>query len=370
MNKKIGIDARLWNETGIGRYIRNLVWGLDSKIYADNTYVIFLLKKDYDQVHFTYPHMEKRLMDVKWHTLQEQIFVPNILTREKLDLVHFPYFSVPMFYQKPFVVTIHDLIIDHFSTGKASSLPFIAYHTKRFGYKTVLRNAINKSEHILTPSMSTKKEIIDHYGASTGKITVTPEGVDKELIRNKASVVGRGNYFLYVGNVYPHKNAESLVDAFSRLYSEGSKMKLIFVGKEDYFYRRLKKYVTTQQVKNVEFAGFVTDSVLAKLYKNASALVAPSLMEGFGLTVLEAMSMGVPIVCSDIPAFTEACGTVPVYFNPLETQSITDALTRMTEMNLKEKKNRAKLGITQSRKFSWDKMVSETVKIYESCTCL
>lgn len=369
---KIGIDARLWNETGIGRYIRNLVRGLDSEKYSNNRYIVFLLKKDYDAVEFKHPHIEKRLLDVKWHTLQEQVVIPNILTREKLDLVHFPYFSVPMFYKKPFVVTIHDLIIDHFSTGKASSLPFIAYHTKRYGYKMVLKNAINKSKHILTPSNATKKEIIDHYNASAEKITVTPEGVEKIFSYNKNDksrpLPIKNKYFLYVGNVYPHKNAERLVDAFLRLGKEEAKMRLIFVGREDYFYRRLKKYTQDNNISNVDFMGHVTDAQLSKLYKKAAALVLPSLMEGFGLTVVEGMSMGVPVVCSDIPAFVEVGGTVPLYFDPNDTQDIADSLLRIVELSFQEKKKKELLGIKQAKKFSWEKMIQQTVTAYEDST--
>src|SRR3990172_10967707 len=160
---KIGIDTRLWGETGVGRYIRNLVSEL-SKIDFKNSYVLFALNKNEKKIKSAIRNSQFviRLTDIKWHTLEEQLRFPAILNKENLDLVHFPYFSVPIFYDKPLVVTIHDLILHHFPTGEASTLPSPFYWLKLIGYKFVISNAAKKAKKIITVSNATKKEIIDH----------------------------------------------------------------------------------------------------------------------------------------------------------------------------------------------------------------
>src|SRR5258708_17511829 len=131
---RIGIDARLWNETGVGRYIRNLVQNL-AEIDPYNHYVLFLCKKEFHSLSLPGNNFEKRLADFRWHSLEEQYRFPRILAVEKLDLVHFPYFSFPLFYSGKFILTIHDLILHHFPTGKASTRSLLYYQIKLLGYK-------------------------------------------------------------------------------------------------------------------------------------------------------------------------------------------------------------------------------------------
>src|SRR4030043_2146073 len=115
------------------------------------------------------------------------------------------------------------------------------------------------------------------------------------------------NYFLYVGNAYPHKNLERLIQAVSKLGFLD--FKLILVGKEDYFYKRLKTKAKKVSLEGkVIFYGGIGRGELSYLYKNAQALILPSLMEGFGLPGLEAMAAGCPVICSDIPVFREIYG--------------------------------------------------------------
>ncbi len=179
---RIGIDARLWNESGVGRYTRNLVLQLQ-EIDKENEYVLFVLDKDKEEILKQVQNDKFSLAkaDIHWHTIEEQLKFPQILDEENLDLVHFPYFSVPIFYNRPFVVTIHDLILHHFPTGQASTLPFPFYWVKLFGYRFVIFMTAKKSRKILTVSNATKQEIVDHLGVSSEKIVVTYEGIEASL---------------------------------------------------------------------------------------------------------------------------------------------------------------------------------------------
>ena len=128
---RIGIDARLWNQTGVGRYIRNLVLNLHD-IDKTNNYILFVRKIDFEEIQKQIVNSNWKIVNVniKWHSLEEQINFPKILEKQKLELIHFPYFSVPVRYKGPFIVTIHDLIMDHFPSGNASTLPTPFYYLK------------------------------------------------------------------------------------------------------------------------------------------------------------------------------------------------------------------------------------------------
>jgi hypothetical protein len=172
---KIGIDGRFINETGVGRYIRNLMDGLGT-VDKKNSYVVFLRKRAFEE--FTPPNArwEKRLADIPWHSVAEQLFMPAILYREYLDLLHVPYFNVPLLYFGKFIVTIHDLTILHFDTGKATTLPYVFYKFRRLGYYISLLKAMFWSEQVIAVSKTTKQEILDHFDVAPEHISVIYEG--------------------------------------------------------------------------------------------------------------------------------------------------------------------------------------------------
>ncbi len=171
---KIGIDGRLINQTGVGRYIQELINNLQL-LDKVNTYLIFLPADTAQKFKVQNSKFKVQGINIRWHSLKEQILMPWILWKEHLDLVHFPYFSVPIFYPGKFIVTIHDLILDHFDTGKASTWPWFIYKLKRLGYKLVMWIALHRAAKVITVSEATKKEIVDHYKIKPEKIEVTYE---------------------------------------------------------------------------------------------------------------------------------------------------------------------------------------------------
>lgn len=363
---RIGIDCRLWDQTGVGRYTRNLVLNLQ-KIDKKNNYVLFARNQDLDSIKKEIKNKNWRIVsaDVKWHSVSEQFKFLKILNKEKLDLVHFPYISVPVFYNRPFVITIHDLIPWHFSTGKATTLFYPLYLIKVLFYKLVIRAAAQKTKKIIVPSKATKKEIIDHLKVSKEKIEMVYEGADA-AINHQSLVKKYGKYFLYVGNAYPHKNLERLMLAFN-LISKGDKdLKLILVGNKDFFYRELEEKNPSDKII---FYGKASDEELASLYSNAIALVLPSLMEGFGLPVLEAMTNKCPVLASDIPSIKEVAGDFAVYFDPKNISDILDKMKYISSKNFNREKI-TKDAYEKSREFSWEKAARETLKIYESSLSL
>ena len=361
---KIGIDCRLWDETGVGRYIRNLVRQLQS-IDNKNEYVLFVLSKDYEALksEIKNPKWTIEEADIRWHSIAEQLEFPRILNRENLDLVHFPYFSVPIFYKRPFVVTIHDLIQNHYASGRASRLPFLFYYVKRIGYNRVLGNAVKKAKKIIVPLNCVKDDLIKTLKIPGDKIIVTPEGFDTNIKKGEVSEnvlkATKNPYFLYVGNAYPHKNLGMLIEGFNNIKKNNAK--LLLVGRRDFFYKRLEK----KGYKNVVFLHNVTDSDLYHLYAHSIAAVSSSLMEGFGLFPLEALGARTVPIVSNIPSFHEVCGDLAIYFDPRDSEDIAGKLTQVLKLKDSERQDLKKKALVWLKKFSWEKMAQETLAVYE-----
>jgi len=365
---RIGIDARLIDETGVGRYIRNLIQEL-TLLDSSHTFVVFLLPSAYKEFHLPAGRWEKRIANVHWHTIQEQVVMPIVFRKAHLDLVHIPYFAIPIFYTKPYIVTIHDLTVLHYQTGKATTLPYILYFLKWIGYYLVLRIGLAKAKHIIAVSKTIKEDLRQSFGMSKDKITVTYEGVDKKMSNVKCLPVRQAGqmsnvklpYFLYVGNAYPHKNLHFLIQAFAKFKesSQGKDFHLVFVGSDTSFYTHLHTFVDTLPCKDaIQFTGAITDEDLVGAYTYAHALVFPSLSEGFGLPALEAIRFGCPVICSDIPIFHEILQEYVTYFDPKSVASLVSVLTNVS-------KKRVVPGMNILARYSWKTMAAQTLAIYE-----
>lgn len=199
---------------------------------------------------------------------------------------------------------------------------------------------------------------------------MTYEGVD-ELFEDQISggAFCHSNYFLHVGNLYPHKNIEIVISAIKKLKEEFRiPVKLLIIGKEDFFYRRFKDEVNKYGLdKEIIFCGEVPDSFLRDAYRNALALISPSLMEGFDLPSAEAMINNCLVLASDIPAHREICDNSAVYF---DLQSGDDLLCKIKEIYKHGRgfyKEKIKSGKSRALLFKWKDMAKKTLDIYENC---
>jgi glycosyltransferase involved in cell wall biosynthesis len=368
---RIGIDARLWNESGIGRYIRNICLGLQ-KIDSKNDYVLFVLPKNKEEVEKEIIGKNWKIVSVniKWHSIKEQTSFPRVLAKENLDLAHFPYQqSVPVLYKRPYVVTIHDLIKHHFVTGKSSTNPYWLLGFKMLFYKILINQAARNAKKIITVSNTTKDEIFDHLMVNKKNIEVIYEAAD-DFSPSSFTKLNIGKYFLFVGNVYPHKNPDNLIKAF-KIVSEKADIKLVFVGRQDYFYKKLKNEVSSLvREGKVIFIENADDKMLSNYYENSICLIRPSLMEGFSLPPLEAMSCGTLVMASDIPVHRELFDDNVFYFDPKD--SVDMSVKMLYVLNLDEKVREEKItkGKNLAKKFRWEDAARKTLKIYEGSSGL
>lgn len=363
--KRIGIDARFYGPIGkgLGRYTQEII---DNIIALDreNEYVIFLRKENFNEFKTNNPRVKKVLADIKWYGLAEQIVFPFYILRERLDLIHFPHFNVPLFCPVKFLVTIHDLILIKFPTARATTLGPILYKIKNLAYKIVISSAVKRAKKVLAVSEFTKNDIIKQFKTKPEKVIVTYEGV-AELNDSFKKGIEKLNspYLLYVGNAYPHKNLEGLIKVFAQIKKNLPDLNLVLVGKEDYFYSRLKKYA--ENFSGIIFPGFVPDRDLAELYANALAYVFPSFYEGFGLPPLEAMAHGLPVVSSDKTCLPEILRDAAIYFNPEDENDMKDKIERV----IKDENLRADLrsrGYLQAKKYNWSECAEKTLGVYKN----
>jgi len=322
--KKIGIDARLYSQTGVGTYLRNFLHYLDSSDLNGKIIYVYLMDNDYDKASFRNKAIIKRRANYHWHGFGEQLGFVMTLYSDNLDLMHFTYFSYPILYFKPFISTVHDITPLTYKTGKASTRNPFVYQVKHWIFRLVLRNQLLFSKSIITPTATVKNELIKIYGQFVKqKILVIGEGVNyeiKDVNENKSLKKRYKDFFIYVGNFYPHKNVGRLIEAFSNLKTSAV---LILIGPDDYFYRR---FFSRRINRKVQFVKSPSLANLVYFYKNAKALIHPSLSEGFGLPLIEAVFLGCPIIASDIPVFQEILKGRYLSFDPQNSLDIKDKI--------------------------------------------
>lgn len=373
---RIGIDARLYGleHAGLGRYVVNLVDELLKKSHR-HQYTLFVTSKHVAD--FTPSERLKIVtVDIPVYSLREQILLPVIFKREKLDLLHVPHFNAPILYPGKMLITIHDLI-KHYSTGKETTTraPWL-YQLKRFGYQTVISAVVNRANHLLTPTDYVKNDVVSKFKLNPDKVTVTYEAVGNHLKpvtlkdKEKKALLQKHHlqqpFIVYTGSVYPHKNVDLLLEAI-KTHNQNKEvdLQLALICSRSVFWERLNLKIKTQNLSNsVKLLGFVDDADISRLYSLALALVHPSKMEGFGLTGLEAMKLGLPVLSSNATCLPEVYGDAALYFDPNNLSELVFLLENL----IKDKDLRDSLiqkGYKQAQKYSWSKMAKETLAIYQ-----
>jgi glycosyltransferase involved in cell wall biosynthesis len=275
-----------------------------------------------------------------------------------VDIVHYPYFepffiTIPAIKKSKTIVTVHDLtplvFKEKFPAGIKGNIKW-----------RLQKNSLKKADAIITDSLSSKKDIASHFRKLDKKIAL--EATRKFKLPDK--------YILYVGDVTWNKNLPRLIEAVNK-----TKYPLVIVGnafkKDDHDYSNpwnqdLKKAKElASRNNNIISLRFVEDEELVALYNSAHLFLMPSLYEGFGLPILEAMQSGCPVVCSDKGSLGEVAGNAAWFVNPTDVGSIIQGIEKVFE-DEKVRKNLIDEGFSQAKKFSWKKTADETVKVYEN----
>jgi glycosyltransferase involved in cell wall biosynthesis len=377
-NMRIGIDARFYGgeqSKGLGRYTQKLIENL-ARLDKQNEYYIFLQEQEYKTWNINTDNFNRILAPYHWYSLTEQLFLPLKIKNVELDFMHFPHFNVPLFYNGPFIVTIHDLIISRFPTERATTLGPWLYKIKQVAYHRVIKHAAEAACKIITVSNYSKQDIVDYFKLPEQKIAVTYEAADLKEVKEvpeeeKKKVLSHykinAPFILYVGNAYPHKNLEILLEVVKIMKKKKElNWKLILVGKKDYFYQRLEQLAWAMDVeKDVVFTGFVPDHDLPALYQEAIAYIFPSRYEGFGLPPLEAMSNGTPVLSSKQACLPEILGDAALYFEYQDVYGIINQIEKIIKNQNNIRRDLITRGLKKVREYSWERMARQTLRIYE-----
>ena len=368
---KIVIDMRIYGPEpgGPGRYNQKLLENL-IKIDTHNQYILLFESKPDNLPHLPM-NFSIKIVNIHWYSFKEQFILPFILNKIKPDLVHFTHFNVPLFYNKAFVVTIHDLIMTRFPSRKTSTLNKLFFVIKRLAYNITIKHAVKKSKNIIAISKFTAQDIIKYFkldNKQAEKIKTIHNGVDFPVVENNIKANLPSKYLLYVCNAYPHKNLYFLIKAFKKFIISHPEYYLVLVGNKNYFYNKLKDYTNKlfdQQKEKVIFAGFVPDNKLASYYNQATAYVFPSLYEGFGLPPLEAMHFDTPVLSSDQSCMPEILGNAALYFDPKNKEDLLNKLEQIISgQDLRNKLTNT--GQEQIKLYSWYKTAQEIQQLYKT----
>lgn len=378
MNPRIAIDARMAQHTGVGRYVRNLINALAARddpwsylVIAnptdDPTAVWDWLSVPEDKL----PRIEVASFarPVPIYSLQEQAWLPKVITARGAALFHAPHFNIPIWSPVPVVATIHDVI---YLSHPASAPGFLA---RRYA-AWMLRKTARSAARVITVSAAAADAIAAALPLRREDLVVIPHSAEEmarwvgQVRRGGAAMINRRildlpRFILAVGNHLPHKNLPALIAALAELKSLGfPRLVLALAGPRGRGTRAVESAARRLGVgEQVIILGEVADRDLAWLYNSAALLVHPSKAEGFGLPVLEAMAAGCPVVASDIPALRELGGDALNLCPPDKPEAFAAAIARLL-LNSKVAEEAGRRGVERSRGFSFAEAAARTAAVY------
>lgn len=379
---RIGIDCRTilnpsaGEKAGIAHYTYHLVKSLLDLSHTDDFVLFFdyrardvakeFIRPNVKIVFFTFSQYKKYLPFFYSHVL-----VAANITAEKLDVYHSPANIIPLRYAGKFCITTHDLAIYR--------RPDLFPKNQGFSLKYIVPQSIHRAKKIISVSESTKHDIQDFFSVDQKKIEVIYEGVDHKrfskfppredyrgYLRGRYKI--RNDYILFVGTLEPRKNLIRLLEAFYKLLSDNPEYKrkyqLLLAGAKGWLYDTIFEEVKSRGLSaNVLFSGYIDEKDLPLLYQNATIFVYPSLYEGFGLPVLEAMASGAPIITSNLSAMPEITGTAAMLCDPTDVEGLASAMQRFLE-DEKLRTSYSERALAQAKKFTWEKCAAQTFQIY------
>lgn len=370
---RIGLDARYIQNRyhGIGRYAFELLRGL-SRVGPQHTYVVFwnpnLPNSRFDlRPQLEHPRIEAVAYGVPLYHPQDQFLLPILARRHRLDLFHVPYFAAPLLVPCPLVLTIHDLILDRYPAYMPSGW------ARRY-YRTMMQLGVRRASGVVVVSEATRRDLVAHYHTQESKVVVAPLAADAgfrpvgeaEIAAVRQRYRVPDFFILHVGARRPHKNIEALVRALARIRDQVPHA-LVLVGEWD---RRVPDPVPALvrqlglEERIIEIKA-VQEADLPALYGASTACVVPSLIEGFGLPVLEAFSCGVPVVTSNCSSMPEVAGDAALLVDPNSDESLAASLLKVLTMpGLRE--SLRERGLAQAARFTWERTASRTLALYQA----
>lgn len=354
---RIGINALYLIPGAVGGteiYLRELLAALAALDPANEYFVFTNLETQSDlvpkQANF---HWKPQAVHGRFRPgriLWEQLILPFEVARYRLDVLLNPGFTAPIFSPCRQVTVFHDLQHKrHPEYFRWFDLPF---------WRFLLWAAAYRSQRLIAVSEATRSDLLRFYRIPKERVAVIAHGVEPAFFRLDRSHTE--SYMLCVSTLHPHKNLTRLIQAFGRKRRD---FRLILAGLRGFHAGAVERLITEMGLQHsVRIMGWIPRDELYSLYERARAFVYPSMFEGFGMPVLEAMAAGIPAACSDIPPLHEVAGDAALFFNQLDEEAIAAAIERvMNDASLRERL--ATAGRERARGFSWAKAAEQTLEV-------
>ena len=360
---RIGVDCRKLLDYGIGTITSNLIKNLALVDTEDD----YFLLGDPAQIQKPGPNFTVARERAKRYSISESIRLPLTARKLRLDLLHWLHYASSPIKPCRYVISIHD--VNHLL------FPELLPSRRALHYaKSMLRLATRVADRIITASNTSKAEIVEHLHVSEDKISVIYNGVaemfkpqppDEVFERLKTDYEIYPPYILYVGSLREHKNVARLLEALSNLnVMIGCDQTLVIAGDHPKQRAVLERYVKRNRLsRSVHFLGAVPHEKLPILYSGAHLFVFPTLYEGFGLPVLEAMACGVPVCASDIHVLREVAGDAAAFFSPYEPFDMAEVMASVI-MDPDIHDDLSDKGLKRASEFSWTRTAQQTLAVY------
>jgi alpha-1,3-rhamnosyl/mannosyltransferase len=358
---RIAFDGRFLSARypGIGRYAYNLLRALPAAA-PEAEIGVFLGEED---ERFPWSRLEgvgRWPLAVPVRGLREQLALPRQLRRRGADVFHSPYFATAWRTPCPLVVTVHDAI--------GARREYLPPPLARLAFVVSTRLALRAARAVITVSEASRRDLTRRFGTPPEKIAVIPEAAAPELRPPSRESVAelrarRGlpeRYALFVGADRPHKNLAGLLRAWAELGAGA--WPLVVAGRRDPRFPEARQTARRLGL-DARFLGEVPEDDLAALYGGAGLFVLPSLAEGFGLPVLEAMACGTPVACAAAASLPEVAGEAAAYFDPRSTASMVGTLARVLA-DAPYRRELAEKGLARAKEFSWTRTAELTWEVY------
>lgn len=368
MSHRIGIDARKLTDYGIGTYIQHLIRGL-ADLDGDNEYFVFV-GEDGAAALFDLPDNFQVIVEkAPGYSVRELFTLTWRLIRHRIDIYHATHYVLPIWVPRKSVVTIHDIIHLLYPEFLPNRLAFL--YAQR-----MISRALTASDRVLADSSTTRKDLISYFDTDSTKIEVVYPGIDRryferledgevERVRDRFDL--DKPYALFVGNPKPHKNLSNIITAFAQAH-EGRDLDfdLVCVGGDEEAHAHNRHTASRVGIADrLRILGRVNADHLPALYQGSALFVYPTLYEGFGLPVVEAMASGVPVITSNTSALKEVAEGAARLVDPLDVTALTQEIARcLTDESLRQRLRQA--GRERAREYSWEKTARRVLEVYES----
>ncbi|MBI4384075.1 MAG: glycosyltransferase family 4 protein [Nitrospinae bacterium] len=374
MSLKIGVDARELelNPRGVGRVLLGLLqeWRNDSR---GHSFILYFKETVPPAEVLDAPHFEKKVLAVprllRRHRVWEQVFLPEQMRRDRLDVFFSPSYTIPLRANCPAVTAIHDI---SFET-----------HPEWYGFRHGLtlrwfaRQSASRAARVVCGSHSARKEILAHYrGLAADKIAVVhyapdrrfrvgADGPDAAFSRLAARYKIERPYFLFVGSLLLRRNIPELLSAFRRATEKHPGQRLVLIGNDDELQGLLRPTIEKLGLTGrVAHFNYVAEEDLADFYRAAFCFVHPSGYEGFALPVVEAMACGTPVIIANAEAMAEVAGGAARVADPVGADGLAEAMTELVE-NRPLREEMVRKGLERAGQFGWDRAAAAFLDLIE-----